>query len=95
MSDVVLLGLALATGVILGCFFFGGLWWTVQQLVTTKKAALVLLASLVLRTAVVLWGFVLVGGGQWQRLVVCLLGFVVGRSLVKRLTAFPSVPHAP
>ncbi len=37
----------------------------------------------------VLAGFHFVGGGQWQRLLVCLLGFVIARFLVMRLTRAP------
>jgi len=36
--------------------------------------------------SVVLTGFYFVGRGDWQRLATCLLGFVIGRIIVMRLT---------
>jgi hypothetical protein len=35
-------------------------------------------------------GFYLVGGGQWQRLLACLVGFVIARLIVTRLTRPPA-----
>ena len=37
MSDLPALALALATGALLGVFFFGGLWWTVQKGVESDR----------------------------------------------------------
>jgi F1F0 ATPase subunit 2 len=44
---------------------------------------------MLLRTGIVLAGFYFVGGGRWQRLLVCLLGFSIARFLVMRLTRVP------
>ena len=52
----------------------------------SPQPALWFLGSLLLRTAIVLAGFYLVGAGDWRRLLLCLLGLVVGRLLVTRLT---------
>lgn len=95
MNDVISLGLALFSGVALGGLFFGGLWWTVQKLAATKRPVRLLLASLLVRTAVVLAGFFLVGGASWPRLLACLLGFTAARFLVKGMTAGERAPHAP
>jgi F1F0 ATPase subunit 2 len=95
MNETVSLVLAAIAGLLLGGIFFGGLWWTVRKGLTAKQPALWFLGSLVLRTSIVLLGFYFVGGGQWQRLLACLLGFMLARVLVIRLTEPPlAVPAA-
>jgi F1F0 ATPase subunit 2 len=74
--------LALLAGVLLGAVFFGGLWWTVQRGVSSSWPAAWFLGSLVLRTAIVLVGFHFVSGGRGDRLLACLLGFIIARFLV-------------
>lgn len=76
----------LLVGVLLGCLFFGGLWWTVQRAVATRWVALWFFASLLLRTGIVLGGFYLSCGDDWQRWLAALLGFVVARMVVTRVT---------
>jgi len=78
--------LAFAAGVALGVFYFAGLWWTVARGVAARHVALWFFASLLLRTAVTMLGFYLLGHGSWQRLLVCLAGFVMARLLVTRFT---------
>jgi len=85
MNDAAILLLAAGVGVLLGAVFFGGLWWTVQKGLSSKRPALWFVGSLVLRTGISLAGFYLVSGGQWDRLLACLLGFVVARFIVTRL----------
>jgi F1F0 ATPase subunit 2 len=82
MSDIPVLGLALCAGALLGAFFFGGLWWTIRNGVTSERPALWFLASLLLRTGLVLGGFYVVSQGLWSRLVACLLGFLIARVIV-------------
>jgi len=74
--------LAFVAGILLGAFYFGGLWWTVRRGVVSRYPALWFSGSMLLRTSIVLVGFYLVGCGDWERLVVCLLGFVMARLLV-------------
>lgn len=77
---------ALLAGVGLGIFYFTGLWWTVKALSVSQNPALLSLGSFLVRTAAVLTGFYLVMGWQWERLLVCLLGFMTARIvLVRRL----------
>jgi F1F0 ATPase subunit 2 len=78
--------LALVTGILLGAMFFGGLWWTVQKGVSSKRPALWFFGSLLLRMSIALAGFYFVGRGHWERLLVCLLGFVIARLIVTRFT---------
>ena len=86
MNETLHLMLALVTGVLLGAIFFGGLWWTVQKGVSSKQPALWFFGSLLLRTSITLAGFYFVARGHWERLLVCLLGFIVARLIVTWLT---------
>jgi F1F0 ATPase subunit 2 len=92
MNDYVILAFALVAGLLLGAIFFGGLWWTVRKGVLSKHPAFWLLSSLLLRMGIALAGFYFVGRGNWERLVICLLGFVIGRIIVMRLTRV-SIQH--
>jgi F1F0 ATPase subunit 2 len=94
MTDAAWLLLALAAGLALGTVFFGGLWWTVARGLGSRFAALWFFLSLLLRTGVALSGFYLVGRDSWERLVVCLAGFLIARLIVTRLTALAPT-HAP
>jgi len=84
LSDVIALAPALATGVVLGTLFFGGLWWTVRRALVARLPAAWLITSFVARTALVLAGFIVVGGNQWQRWLVVLAGFIAARVVVAR-----------
>jgi F1F0 ATPase subunit 2 len=86
MNETLMLVVAGAVGLVLGAVFFGGLWWTVRKGVSSPRPALWFLGSMLLRMGIVLAGFYFVGGGRWQRLLVCLLGFVIARFLVMWLT---------
>ena len=92
MNESVSLMDALIAVVLLGTMFFGGLWWTVRQGVSATRPALWFLGSLLLRTGIVLAGFYVVAGGHWERLLLCLLGFVIAHFIVTRLTG-PPVGH--
>ena len=92
MNEFLTLSLALVAGLLLGAIFFGGLWWTVRKGVLSKQPALWFLGSLLLRTGSILAGFYFVSGGHWERLLACLLGFVMARFIVTRLTC-PAVEH--
>jgi F1F0 ATPase subunit 2 len=89
MNNVLFLALALVAGLLLGAIFFGGLWWTVRNGVSSKNPALWFLGSMLLRMGIVLAGFYIVGRGDWRRLVSCLLGFIIARFIVMRLTRPP------
>lgn len=80
----ILAGLA---GVVIGAVFFGGLWWTVQKAISSPKGAFWFVGSFVIRMAVALGGFFLVADGHWQRIFACLVGFLVARVVVTRMTA--------
>jgi F1F0 ATPase subunit 2 len=86
MNETLMLVLACAAGGALGAVFFGGLWWTVRKGVSSKRPALWFFGSLLVRMSVALAGLYLVGRGHWERLVLCLLGFMVARLAVMWLT---------
>ncbi len=92
-SEVLSLLLAWFAGGALGAFFFGGLWWTVRRGLAARNPALWILPSALLRTGVTLAGFYWATGGDWQRLLACLVGFVMARQITMHLTQEPS--HAP
>jgi F1F0 ATPase subunit 2 len=75
------------TGVLLGLFFFGGLWWTLRRAFESPRPALWVGASMLLRMAVVVAGFIAASAGDWHKMLACLLGFWAARWLVLQLTA--------
>jgi len=79
MNDALILLLATAAGVVLGAGFFGGLWWTVRRSLASQRTASWLLVSFVLRMSIGSAGLYFVSSGRWERLVACLLGFIVAR----------------
>lgn len=95
MTEALALTLPLLAGVALGLFFFGGLWWTVRKGSTADNPALWFMTSFLLRTAVTLAGFYLVGGDDWRRLLSTLAGFILARLVLTRLIPAPQEPgHA-
>jgi F1F0 ATPase subunit 2 len=82
MNEWLILLVALVTGALLGALFFGGLWWTVRKSLASQRPALWIFSSLLLRMGITLTGFYWVGGGHWERLLLCLFGFLVIRLLI-------------
>ena len=86
MNETLSLMLAWVAGGLLGAIFFGGLWWTVREGVSSPRPALWFFGSLLLRMSVALVGFYFVSGGHWERLLLCLFGFVMARLVVTWMT---------
>ncbi|WP_232370928.1 ATP synthase subunit I [Desulfogranum marinum] len=86
MSETLTVLLVIVAGFILGLLFFGGLWWTVNRGLSSRRPTLWFMGSFVLRTAIVLAGLYLVAGDDWQRLLLCLFGFIIARAIVRRYT---------
>lgn len=82
MNDALGWATALFAGILLGMFFFGGLWWTTRKTDSVKLPALWFIGSFFVRTAVVMAGFWFVGAGQYQRFLLCLVGFVLARVMI-------------
>lgn len=95
MSHLLPLVLAGVAGMGLGLLYFGGLWLTIRQLPTCRWPAALFLGSFVVRTAVVVIGFYFVMNGRWERILACLVGFIMVRLLLvsrlrpERLPEFP------
>jgi len=86
MNETLTLALACVAGAGLGAVFFGGLWWTVRGCASYKQPALWFFGSLLLRMGITLAGFYVVSNHHWERLLLCLLGFVAARPVVGWLT---------
>ncbi|MEO8182316.1 MAG: ATP synthase subunit I [Deltaproteobacteria bacterium] len=86
MNETLTLTLAWGAGGALGALFYGGLWWTVKTGLSSSLPALWFSVSLLLRSGLALSGFYFVGGGHWQRLLACFLGFFIARRVVTALT---------
>ena len=86
MNETLLMIAAFVAGMALGTLFFGGLWLTVKKVVSAKVPALWVLGSFIFRVGIVLLGFYFIGAGNWQRLVSCLVGFIVARFIVIHVT---------
>jgi F1F0 ATPase subunit 2 len=92
MNEALTLVLAWVAGGGLGTIFFGGLWWTVRRGMSSQRPAPWFLGSLLLRLSIALAGFYFVSGGHWERLTLCLVGFVMARLVVTRLTRAAEKP---
>jgi F1F0 ATPase subunit 2 len=89
VSHTAALAFALLSGLFLGAIFFGGLWWTVRRALLSAAPALWFSGSSLFRTAFALVGFYVVSNGMWQRLLACLLGFVLARVVLRRVALAP------
>jgi len=86
MNQVLYSIVSFITGLLLGTLFFGGLWLTVKKAVTSKKPALWFVGSFLFRTGITLLGFYYTSLGNWQRLLICMLGFIIARLVITYLT---------
>jgi len=82
--NIFYLSLAFIAGMVLGLFNFGTLWLTIQHLPRMRRPELFTLSSFFLRTGITLFGFYLVMGGRWERLLGSLCGFIVTRIFLTR-----------
>ncbi len=82
MNETLLMIATFVGGIALGIIFFGGLWFTVKKLITAKIPALWMLGSFIVRVGIVLTGFYFISSGNWQRVVICLIGFIAARFIV-------------
>jgi F1F0 ATPase subunit 2 len=86
VNELLFMILAFMAGIVLGILFFYGLWLTIKKACTSKKPALWFLGSSLIRTGITLVGFYYISQGNWQRLLICLVGFVTARYMVNRFT---------
>ncbi len=93
MHEALFESMALVAGVGLGAIFFGGLCWTVSRATVARRPGLWIFISLLLRMGLTLTGFYFVGAGHWERLLLCLAGFVMARGMVTWLALPASSPR--
>lgn len=74
------------SGLIMGLVFFGGLYWSVEKLPQTKNPALLMLASLLVRMAVLMTGFVLLFKRSVAEGMAALVGIVVVKFMLIAFT---------
>lgn len=86
MNDILSLVPAVLAGILLGIIFFGGLWFTVNKGLGSKRATLIFFGSLIIRMAIILTGFYFVGGDNWQKMLACLVGFLIARIVITNIT---------
>lgn len=86
MNDILNLLPAVLAGMLLGVIFFGGLWLTVNKGLGSKRATLIFFGSLILRMAIIVTGFYFVGGDSWQKMLACLVGFLIARVVITNIT---------
>lgn len=86
MNSIFYMVISFCTGIGLGVFFFGGLWWTVKKMARSKMPAVWLFSSFIIRVGVTLLGIYLVAAGDWQKMILCLIGFVTARFMVIHFT---------
>ncbi len=75
---------AFAIGLALGVFYLGTLWVVVQRLHRSKRPGVLLLSSAVIRIGLLLVAWYWVADGNWERLLACLLGFLILRFAATR-----------
>ncbi|MCF8706914.1 ATP synthase subunit I [Rhizorhapis sp. SPR117] len=86
MHELLVMASPLLAGLLLGTLFFGGLWWTVNRAILSQHPGLWFSGSMLLRTSITMAGFYFVGREDWARWLLCLLGFVLARLVVKALS---------
>ena len=91
MNEVGTVILILIAGFLLGIFFFGGLWWTTKKGILSKSPALWFLTSLFVRLGITMTGFYFISRDHWERVLICLAGFIVARGIILRFTKVPEI----
>jgi F1F0 ATPase subunit 2 len=84
MPGTITIIVGLLAGFGLGVVFFGGLWLTVRALPRSTKPTALMLGSFWARTILVVAGFAAAAAGNWQTLILCLLGFTLARFVLAR-----------
>lgn len=74
----------LIVGIALGILNYVGLWFTIQKMPIVRHPTLLSMMSFLLRMGIMLIIFYLVMDRSWERLIICLLGFIAVRSFFVR-----------
>ncbi len=78
--------LSFIAGIVLGLIFFGGLWVTVRRALQSKMPGLWFAGGLISRVTITVTGFYFISQGSWQKLLICLTGFITARYIVLKAT---------
>jgi len=78
-GDIVNILIPFIAGTAAGIFNYTGLWLTVCKMPEVKRPLLLVSSSFILRTGLILVIFYLVIQGSWQKMVICLVGFLLTR----------------
>jgi F1F0 ATPase subunit 2 len=89
MNDSIMIATIFGAGLLLGTIFYGGLYWTVKKGLASHYAGWWFTVSLWLRLGIAAGGFYLIGQDDWQRYVICFVGFIIARVAVVLLTKDP------
>lgn len=81
MNEWIPLVTAALTGVLLGAVYFGGLWLTVRKAVSAQRPGALVALSFAGRSLLALAGFYLASAGRVERLLACLVTFLLVRQL--------------
>lgn len=73
-------------GIVIGVFFFGGLQWTLRNYLNSSYAGIFLTISMLIRMGFAVVGFYFVGQGEWRQILVCLVGFLISRTLILKFS---------
>jgi F1F0 ATPase subunit 2 len=71
-------------GAAIGVIYFAGLWETIRRLPDVEKPVRRIALSYAVRTTLALSGFYFVMQGEWERLAVAMVGFLLMRELLLR-----------
>lgn len=86
MSEIMELLLFLVAGIVLGIIFFGGLWLTVKKGLRAKNSGLIFTVSFAIRMAIMLVSLYYIAQFGWKNVLACLVGLLIARVLLVRLT---------
>lgn len=86
-SDILGLSLAMLAGFILGWAFFYSLWFTVQKGLQSRYPAFWFLGGVLVRMSSAILVFYWVSNNDMWRLIMCLLGFIIGRIAITQYLA--------
>ena len=83
--------IALLGGMVIGIFFFGGLWITIRRVQDNQRPGTVLFVSSFVRIAIALGSLYVLAWGQWERLLIAVVGFMLARLVVIRSVGYPKM----
>ena len=86
MNDWQDVAVTFVAGLGLGTMFFVGLWITVKKALKSSMPSTWILGSFFFRIALVMLGLYYIGLGNWQKILVCVAGFILARVVVTHFT---------